>query len=296
MGVRGTKNHLTVFVSPKTTAVGDGTGDWNLAAGDALDAGDVTYVNLSTGKFNSTSPNDSRFAIVYKQMDGTIVQKNMPLDLITVALTKSYAAPVEQIATLTIPATPLAGDEYQIRLNVPFYGGLVSPQDDVNFYGNYTAKTGDSATAVATALAASLKAACDRAPVAFVAVTQSTTKVVVTGVAQPYVQSKWDSRQTLFNLELARPELLARGADEAGQTAPNPGHGTYGQVATMEEFYAGYNSDFKNRGADWPAEGNPTFGAETGATYNSSSFTFANTKIGNSVVAQRQSVVVWFKN
>tara|TARA_R110000744_G_scaffold312424_5_gene419782 strand:+ start:16920 stop:17855 length:936 start_codon:yes stop_codon:yes gene_type:complete len=309
MALRGANQHLTAFVSTAAAPVGVGT-----VATPA--AGEITY-QATTGKTYATpalaaaeslanGSKKSEFSIMYHALNGEIYRRGpfLTADIVEES-TKAYAAPVEQIDTFTVPATVIAGDQYILKLAVPNYGGLISQQDEIYFYGNYVAQTGDTAALVAVGLHASLKKRLDSLPVAIATATVATSIITVTGVAQPYVKAKWEGKQVNFRLTLAAPSSIMndRTSSNAGvgtvgtvlSPAKTVGFGTYAQVAAMEEFYAGYDSDYLNREADFPANGDPQFAAAVGGTYNSRNIVLrVKNYSGAEAGTQRQTIACYF--
>ncbi len=273
-------------------------GDMAGGAGDGLVLTGITYYNHSTQSHVATPPTGGvKYNVVYKDLNGTVYYGPTIDDsmLVQPISTKSYVAAVQQADLLTIPATPTAGVEYVIKLRVPEYGGLLGSCDEVFFYGNYTVVANDTATLVAAGLTASLKKATDKAPKAFVLVTSAAAIITVTGVAQEYVKAKFDAKVPNFDLSLVHPTSLQRGKNAAGNTLRVVGSGTYPQVASAEEFFAGYNTDYKNRGADWPADGNPSLAAQAAGTYDSITIIFNTTVGGANLGHQRQTILLFFK-
>jgi hypothetical protein len=305
MGVRHANQHLTVFVSTNAAGFADavpGTAD-DLLNDGVFAPGRVTYqTNIGTNYATRTAAlagagaDGATYTVVYKDLNGDIFRSPLirVADEIAVKEGTASAAPTEQVDAMQIAASVTAGDEYILRLAVPNYAEMISQQDEVYFYGSYVAKTGNTADDVATGLHASLKARLDSLPTPIANATVATDTVTVTGLAQPYVQSKFDGKQVNFHLTLASPDSLL--SDRTAHTAPNPGAGTYNQVASMEEFYAGYASDWLNRTADFPGDGNPTFAAAAGNTYVSDVITF-DTKhdAGATVGKQSQTVMVFLQ-
>lgn len=284
MGAQSTNQHLMVFV-----------------AANGLTDGVVTVENMADGTTGflpagadvplATPPTDAVYQVIHKNTAGDVYLsgKIAAGNVGKVALTSGATLPKQ---TLT-PIVGVEGDNYVVKLNVPNYGGLLSSQDDVNFYGNYTMKAGDTATEIATALVASLQAAVDKQAVPMVAITGTDT-IIATGLFQPYEQAKWSGRMPQFNLEMAQPEVswAAAVVDEAG----TPGNGFGPRVAEQEEFYAGYNTGYKNRFADWPAMTNPVLDADPEEGYDSRTIILDgahNTGTPN-VTTQRQTVIIYY--
>jgi hypothetical protein len=300
MGVIGVNQHLRVYVSTaaagKVIANDGGTTDTGIGDAVAFPNGSITYLKPD-GTGVATPPTTGTYQVAYRSVDGKIYLSPVvdTTKLVKAAAVKDYVAPVQQVDKLSIPATPVAGTAYTIKLRCPEYGGLLGAEDEVNFYGHYTVQSGDTNTNVATGLTASLKKATDKAPVPFVSVTSSGAIISVAGLAQPYVHAKVDGRLVRFDLSLALPESLARGKDSSGNTLAVEGNGAYHQVASAEEFYAGYNTDYRNRGADWPDNGAPVFAAAPGETYLSHTIVFNSEEAGSDPLAQRQVIVCYFQ-
>jgi hypothetical protein len=288
MGAQGANQHLAVFVSDYvalSTKVG--------VDPNALLPGETAFVSATTGL--TVADGTADFRIVHVNTAGAVYMSGV-IPGGTDVTDKGSVPAVQKISTLQVlPATPAPGDQYVVKLNVPGYGGLLGSQDDVNFYGNYTvAAGGNTPTEVATALAASLQTAINKQSVAMVVITSSTDKVVATGIAQPYDQARWSGRFADFHLEMAQPTAAWNGAVVTPGTA---GFGTGNRVAEQEEFYAGYNTAYKNRFADWPAMVNPVLDALPAAEYIAKSIILDgahNTGTPN-VTTQRQTVILYFK-
>ncbi len=292
MGVLSANQHLRVYVSTAAPKVVADTSATPLEK-TGLAAGEVTYVPVGETATVAIPPTDKDFRVAYKDLSGhlffspTVKVK----DVISIK-TEAGVAESQQVANLTIDTPIDEGANYMVKLRVPNYGGLISPQDEVYFYGNYTAKSGDGAPEVATGLADSLKKAVEAAPVPFVDVTASAGEITVTGLEQPYVRAKFDGRFVRFDLTLSRPEHARKGQD-AGSTAGFPGRNTGKQVASAEEFYAGYNEGYKNRFGDYPYDTQPILAADVTKSYTSDTIIFATKREGSNVVSQRQVIQVF---
>lgn len=300
MSVIGVNQHLRVYVAVnaagKVLANDGGTTDTGLSDAVAFPVGSITYLKPN-GTGVATAPTSGSFQVAYKDLNGKIFLGPVinQADLVTAVAVKTHVARTQQVDKLTIPATPIVGTPYMIKLRCPEYGGLLGAEDEINFYGNYVVKTGDDATAVAAGLTASLKKTTDKQGVPFVSVTSSGAVISVAGLEQPYSHAKLDGRLVRFDLSLALPLSLARGKDASGNTLAVEGHGTYKHVAAAEEFYAGYNTDYRNRQADYPDDGNPTFAAIAGGQYTSHTIIFNQSQGGSDPVDQRQVIVCYFK-
>lgn len=302
MSVQGVNQHLRVYVSPASAATAptvpaDGTVlDYSgVGAGTGLPLGGITYRSIAAVRDDATIPSVD-FQVVYKDMNGAVYFSPVIKadDIIKKDLARAAVAPVQQVSNLTI-GTATAGASYVIKLTVPGYGGLLGAQDEVNFYGMHTASASDTVTTIGTALYASLKLSCDKAPVAFATVTNpSAGQITVTGVAQAYVQAKWSGRQVNFALSLVQPDALVSG-DDGDTTVPVVGNGQYNQVAGLEEFYAGENRGYANRYNDYPYMTEPVLAAEVGASYTSDSITFATKHGAANSGTQRQVIMLFFK-
>lgn len=287
MGALSANQHLRVYVSPEAAPVAKTL--------DALANGEITFLRTNIAAGVAAIPTAGTFRVAYKDLAGEVHLSDVIDTALIVSKAENAASvdPVEQVDNLTIPSV-VVGESYVVKLAVPNYAGLISQNDEVYFYGTYTAKTGDTATIVATALRDSLKKAVDKAAVPFAAISSAAAVLTATGVAQPYVRAKFDARQVNFDLSLIKPEAIAVGKD-ASSVVPKVGKGTYGQVATAEEFYAGYNSDYANRDADFPANGSPTLAAEAGETYASTTIVFETKRGGANVLTQRQTILCAYK-
>lgn len=300
MGVIGVNQHLRVYVAVnaagKVLANDGGTTDTGLSDAAAFPVGSITYLKPD-GTGVATAPTSGNFQVAYKDLNGKIFLGPVikQADLVVPVAVKTHVARTQQVDKLTIPATPTVGAAYMIKLRCPEYGGLLGAEDEINFYGNYVVKSGDTATNVATGLTASLKKATDKAATPFVDVTSSNAVISVAGLEQPYSQARLDGRLVRFDLSLALPLALAKGKDSSGNTAAVEGRGTYKHVATAEEFYAGYNTDYRNRFADWPDTGNPTLAAIAGGQYTSHTIIFNQSQDGSDPLTQRQVIVCYFK-
>jgi len=305
MSVQHVNQHLRVFVSPaaatQPTVPADGTvlDLAGVGAGTGLPLGGITFrtnLGLATVRDDNAYDPTKDTQIFYKSLDGDVQSVIIKAaDVLSTDLQRAAVAPTEQVSNLTI-TTATVGAEYVIKLVVPGYGGLIGAKDEAIFYGSHVAPTGATTTTIATALYASLKAACDAAPVPFATITNPSAGVVrATGVAQPYVKARWSGRQVNFHLELSRPAALATGAD-AGGTVPVVGNGNYNQVAALEEWYAGENRGYANRYADWPAMTEPTLAAAAGQVYTSDTITFATKpQTSAGVEAQKQTVMLFYQ-
>lgn len=301
MSVQGVNQHLRVYVSPaaatQPTVPADGTVlDLDgVGAGTGLPLGGITFRSLSPNRDDGAVPTTRDFQVVYKDLNGKVFFSPVikQANIVSSDLQRAAVAPVQQVSNLTI-GTATAGAEYVVKLEVPGYGGLVGAKDEAKFYGSYTAKTGDTTTVIATALTASLKAACDKAPVAFASVTSAAAVITVTGVAQPYQQARWSGRQVNFALSLSRP-VAQQAGDDGDTTVPKPGNGQYNQVAAREEFFAGENTGYKNRYADWPAMTEPTLAATAGQVYTSDTITFYTTHSNPNEGKQLQTIEIYYQ-
>ena len=287
MGVKSANQHLRVYVSTGAPVVAA-----NQAALTALAVGRFTYVAEGTAVGTATPPTGKNFRVHYKGVDGNLfVSPTVKFaDIVKSTIAVAGANEVQQVDTLAI-ANAIAGKSYFIKLRVPNYGGMISPQDEVYFYGNYTAKAGDTTALIAAGLRASLKKACDAAPVPFANITGATNKIIATGVVQKYVRSKWDGRLVNFDLTLSHPETEMGGAVKT--TAGKAGTGTGKQVASMEEFYAGYNEGFKNRGGNYPYDTEPTLAADVSKLYKADTIIFKTKQDGSNDMSQRQTIMIF---
>lgn len=300
MSVIGVNQHLRVYVAVNSAGkvlVNDGgTTDTGLSDAVAFPVGSITYLKPD-GTGVATAPTSGNFQVAYKDLNGKVFLSPVikQADLIVPVAVKTHTARTQQVDKLTIPATPTVGAAYMIKLRCPEYGGLLGAEDEINFYGNYVVKTGDTASNVATGLAASLNLALNKQAVPFAVASTNAAVISVAGLEQPYSHGKLDGRLVRFDLSLALPASLARGKDASGNTLAVEGHGTYKHVAAAEEFYAGYNTDYRNRQADYPDDGNPTFAAIAGGQYTSHTIIFNQSQGGSDPVDQRQVIVCYFK-
>lgn len=291
MGAQSTNQHLTVFVSTYVNAVGAGSAV-SVPTVDSVNflPGMTTFVNKATGACTVAAPGGGVvYRIAHKNSAGDVFFSG---DLVGNTKVQNYQAPVMPVQTIT-PVVGIAGDNYVVKLNVPNYGGLLSNQDDVNFYGNYTMVEGDTATEIATALVASLQAAVNKQSVPMVAITGTAT-IVATGLPQPYEQAKFSGRIPQFNLEMAQPEVAWAAADPI--VPGSAGFGDGKRVAEQEEFYAGYNTGYKNRFADWPTMTNPTLDADPSHTYAGETIVGRGEQLTGTPneTVQRQTVICYY--
>jgi len=285
MGVKSANQHLRVYV-----AVGAPSAAADQAALDALGVGTVTYIEEGTAVGVTAPPSGKDFRVFYKDLAGNVFRSPVikAEDVVSIKAGVAAVPEVQQVDKLTIP-TPVVGQSFIIKLRVPNYGGLISPQDEVFFYGNFTAKDTVAAN-VAAGLAASLKKAVDAAPVPFADVTVSGADITVTGIEQNYVRGKWDGRLVNFDLSLSKPVDFMTGATKV--TVGNPGNGTGKQVASAEEFYAGYNEGYKNREGGYPYNTEPVLAADASKEYKTDTIIFKTKRDGSNVATQRQTIIV----
>ena len=217
-----------------------------------------------------------------------------PSEIVSSALAQAAVAPVQQVGIVTVTAT--ASTNYVIKLTGKAYGGLLGANEEINWYGTHTSlASGSTATTIADALVLSLQKAISKAPVPFVTVANTAGAITVTGVAQPYIRTKFEGRQVHFNIEISSPEAQWQGAASGTAVAPSPGRGQYNQVASMEEFYAGYSRGYANRAANFPHDVTPDFAAAAGNTYTADTVTFATIDPRANLGSQRQVITCFFQ-
>ena len=265
--------HLQVFVSTTGTAV---------AAADlealALLPGSIGFLEIATGAV-LVAPPVGLFQAAYCDLNG-IVHLSQKMDSTEDNYHYHEAIigridTVQHEETLTVPLVVVEGDQYVARIACPEYGGLIGAEDEVWFYGSHTVKLVggviETRAEVAAGIAASLQLAVGKAPVPFIDVTAAAGVITFVGIVQPYTQALFDGRHVAFATSWTSPESAWAGGEV---TVPGtPGKGTYAQVAVREELYAGYNTFYKNRQADWPRVVQPTLAADPAGLYNLHSFT-----------------------
>ena len=279
MSVQSVNQHLSVIVGTAVVAT---------AIAPAA-VGEVGF--LVDGAWAVAAPTDKPYKIGVLLPSGDIHMSAEinPLSVGYSTADSAYAAPVMKVATLTIP-TPAIGDEFTVRLALPAYGGTISQEDIYYVYASTVAETATAAD-VAVSLRLSLGKALAKLGKPVAVISGTGAEIIATGVAQDYVQGKFAGGAQDFYLELTGSFNL----DSAATTAGAPGNGTYPQVAGQEEFYAGYNEDYKNRGAGWPATGAPDLLADASKTYNGTTIIFAATQKGFNDLSQRQVVQIWLE-
>lgn len=148
---------------------------------------------------------------------------------------KAYAAPVLRVETITIP-TITVGKLYMIQIILDIKGMT----GKYIKHGAYKAKTGDDATAVATALAGSLNKAIAREGNTAVVVTTSTDTVIITGALQTYIEGKKLGFQVPFTASLSSPEESATASVVSPVGTNGVGTGNY---VHAKEYLAWGNQD-----------------------------------------------------
>lgn len=269
--------HVKVYVADDYAAV---------AAGAKPAAGEVSFVNAAGAGLKVAA--DTTVAVLYGQADGTVFRSDVTESVLT---TKDAVAAVLGKATITVPASP-AGEhtDYVLKIGLPAYGGTISQQDTVFVYGSHKSIAGtETATVVATALEASLNKALKNLATSVVTVTRTAGVITVEAKSGTYVPNKFSGDQAEFFLELDGTTSVA-GVVTAGAVL---GSGNYNQVAALEEFSAGYNSDYINRGRDWPANGAPTLNAKVGVSYKAYIFSVRNVIPGAPMTSQSSTVIVF---
>jgi len=293
--VQHTNQHLNVFVSTASAGVAfvnDGGSTDNGAAD--LAAGEVTYMNTATGVCSATPPTSGKYKVVFKDSEGN-TRESAEIDSADAVV--SSATPVAdqmQVSTLTIPA-PDIGDQIVVKIGVHNYGGFLDANAIHYFYANHTADSTVAADAAA-ALRSNLAAALAKAPVSVATVSGSGANIVVTGVAQPYKKDKFSGSVVRFFVEQSKPDADAQG--ETVTTVGKDGINTFRQVAALENFVAGYNSDYVNRQGNWPYDGSPHLETDTmtsSDTFNSHTIVVKNPYGGANSGTQRQVIHVFYK-
>ena len=278
MSVQNVNQHLSVIVGTAVVA----------SAVAPAAVGEVGF--LVEGAWAVAAPTDKKFQVGVKLTSGDVLMSAVvdPMSVGYSSVDSAYDAPVMKVATLTIPS-PVIDDSFTVRLGLPAYGGTISQEDIYYVYASATATTA-TASDVATELRDSLTKALAKLGKPIGVVSGSGGDIIVTAVPQAYVQGKFAGGAQDFFLELTGTQNL-----DSVVTAGSPGNGTYAQVAGQEEFFAGYNEDYKNRGADWPANGTPDLLANPAKTYNGTTIIFANTQKGFNDLSQRQILQVWLE-
>ena len=289
--------HTAVFVSPSAAGVAL-AGTTGAIAPENLAAGEITFmqgagVNGPIGL--AVPPTTGDFTVAFKDASGAVyLRKVNGADVIKKdSALQAAVAKVEQVQVLTIPIAVVVGDQYVLKVRVPGYGGLIGSEDEVYFYGSHTVVTADTLTTVAAGLADSLGKQLAKCPVPIITLASGAGTVTATAVAQPYEQAKWQAKPVRFDMSLVQPTEAWIGG--VNSSDPHPGSGQGYQVAAREEFFAGYNTSYKNRFADWPNMVNPNLAADAAGAYSRISIVHA-TKYGDANQGtQRQIIECWFK-
>lgn len=295
MGVQNTNQHLRTYVSTASAGVAfvnDGGSTDNGVAD--LAAGQVTYMNTATGVCSATPPTSGKYKVVYKSSEGNTFESPEVDSAYAVVTSGTPVADVMQVSTLTIPA-PAVGDQLVVKVGIYNYGGFLDANAIHYVYANHTAESTTAADAAA-ALRTNLAAGLAKCPVSVATVSGSGANIVVTGVAQKYTKNKFEGAVIKFFVEQSQPAANAQGSTLT--TAPKDGKNTYRQVASMEDFYAGYDSDYINRQGNWPYDGTPFLETDSMAstsTFNSHTITFKNPYGAANAGTQRQVINVFYK-
>ena len=279
MSVQGTNQHLRVIVG-KPAAAADVT---------AMAASTYGFVEEGTAAVVVAIPAGKKFQIAHSYEAGNAILSQM-LEADPTVKDASYAAEVQKIQKLTIPAITATGDEtYILKVRLPEYGGNIGAQDEYFVYANYVAVPSDTATKIAKALADDMKKSLTKLGQPVFKVTQAAAVITFTGIAQPYKQGKFTGKQADFDASITGEA----NAGSVTSTAYVAGVGTYKQVAGQEEFFAGYNEDYKSRQANWPAVGDPTFNALVGKTYDSHTISWVAERKGFNNLGHKQVIQIW---
>jgi len=279
MGLQGVNQHLRVVVG-KPKAAADAT---------AMEAGTYGFIKENTSAVLAAPPTDKPYKVAQCLSKGNVIMSGV-IPLGVKAVKKAHKDEVLEVQELTIPTVSSTGGEvYILKVRLPEYGGNIGAQDEYFVYANYVAKAGDKAADVAAALFADIKEGLNALAVPVATVANASAKLTFTAVSQPYHKGKMSGRPQAFEVSLD-------GAVQDGATVKTQGHpgiGTYKQVASQEEFFAGYNSDYANRQGNYPANGDPILLAKPEATYDSHTITFKVERNGFNSLSHRQVIQIW---
>tara|TARA_R110000851_G_scaffold87648_1_gene191084 strand:+ start:39033 stop:39968 length:936 start_codon:yes stop_codon:yes gene_type:complete len=305
-----TNQMLAVYVSTRSEASGTsdagtaGTAAATIYAGTSLvsyQAANGLFYNTPelafAGAIDGTPANDTgdgNCTLLFIDEAGSKYTRRIEKASLVSYKETPYNAQVQKASTLTITSSITEGASYTVRLALPNYGGAISQQDEKYFYGNHVATSTDTATTIAAGLVStinkSMSQSNDLNP--FITVASAAGVITFTGVKQKYVRAKFQGKQIEFNASITNPEAFW--GDEAITVLPVVGSGVDNQVRTLEEFFAGYNSDYANRGADFPGGGDPIFTAANGKTYDGTSILLKNGYGAANIGTQRSEILCYF--
>ena len=279
MSVQNVNQHLRVIVG-KPAAAADAT---------AMAASTYGFISEGTVAVLAAPASGKNYQVAHAYGAGNVIMSGM-IPAAFQPVTAAYKAAVQQVQTLTIPTiTATGGENYILKVRLPEYGGTIGAQDEYFVYANYVADHGDDQDAVALALFTDIEKGLAALAVPVAIVTNATNVLTFTGVEQPYRRTHFSGKIQDFAVSLSGEANV----DVLLITPAVIGRGTYAQVAGQEEFFAGYNEDYKNRKANWPASGDPDFNALAGKTYDSHTISVEMTQKGFNDLTQKQVIQIW---
>jgi len=225
------KNSLKVFVSTFT-------GPTNQPTLDLLNAGEVGFYDDAGALATSGAG-----YIYYKKPNGQVVKSRRFDNFPGWGGVQSYTAPVYGRKNIAVQ-TATAGVFYQATLTLHPHG----MQGAYVKHGNYVAKTGDTTTDIATAIADSLTNSLKRDGDPVVAVSTTNQTIHFDGLAGSYKPGKKTFESTKFEVAMSAPFDDAVLGTIIVPEVPGIGFGPY--VLDQELFAKGYSEAFRENG--WP--------------------------------------------
>jgi hypothetical protein len=285
--LKGPDQHLRVLVADKRTGIIEDI--------EAMAAKEVAFYTLDAAGVPvliAEPPAEGEFYVKYKDAESTIFTYKIPA-------TRKYngiiapTAAVNQESSLDLAGIAVSpNQDFLVRLVVPGYGGMISPEDDAVFYGTCKATASDNIATVTEKLANTLSSSLSRAAVEFASVsyTSGDTHFSVGALDQPFEFERWSGGLVRFDLFLTLPIESGKEANLA--TSPKAGTGTYKQVAAAEDFYLGYSPKYQSNVVDEKVQ--PVRAADPTKTYSSITVNFEEIKNGSGYLSQKQTLVVYY--
>ena len=224
------------------------------------------------GNFGSVSKtSDNELYFKFTNALGQEVRTDLiPANRIVKATVKNNKAKVLRTDTITFD-TPVVGQTYTLRIVFRAWGSGSSENQYVKNVGSYRAKVGDTSTTLATALKASADINFLREAVPLMTFAVVGATLVVTEVAQPWVQGKQQGRPLDYYIQYVRINDISGSENvtwgQSVKTTSYPGLGTGHLAADMEYFYLGERGD-KYRQVGYPYTFDTTYLVNPSQTYD----------------------------
>ena len=232
------------------------------STGSVTTAGNVGAVGKTT---------DNEIYFKFTNALGQEVRTDLiPISKIVKVTAKNNKAKVLRTDTITFDA-PVVGQTYTLRIVFRSWGSGSTENQYVKNVGSYKAKTGDTSTILAMALKASADINFLREAVPLLSFAVVGATLVVTEIAQPWVQGKQQGRPLDYYIQYVRINDLSGTENvtwgQSVKTASYPGLGTGHLSADMEYFYLGERGD-KYRQVGFPYTFDTTYLVNPTQTYD----------------------------